>query len=1204
MLSVTPNMPAGGVMEQLERKTTRECGTSPRFPSSVACNAAFNMNTAAMDKYDDYGIHDNLSVIKIGRQYHAESDSDLSTLTENENMNLTQDGQYRTEIDGLIMAKNEEEIRVLDVAELLQAKVAYVAGSCTEEGFPIVTLPDCPTFNTISDKDFLRLMTYLTTVPSLQEVDLGFVIIVDRREDKWSSIKNALGKIAGYFPGTIREVFVLRPSGFLQRTFTDVGFKFYKDEFKFKVFMLESLKELHDHIHKSKLTAELEGNLPYNHQEWIEMRVAIEKFSDNCDDISNALKSLGEQFMGSELPSDVQGTGVLLTEHRKQRYELKEDLHSAIQLGGTLLNCIRKSTTDNANDKNTPMHRFSNSCAIQRLLLQLGETDKAFDVFWSDHESKLKQCLQLREFEQEFQEVKSELDTYLENVNAMTELGDTVARVELLIRDYKELNEKAKLYLERSEKMRCSGEQMVSNKHYAAETIQPKCEQLKVLHIEVQGKLEKRGKILDISLDLQQRIEKANKWCSKGVDLLATQSMDKCQSPEGAESALQEIDDFIKTANQINLHDPKEFRAIFDPILTAEAKEDLYKTTVQHVLQRVDDVKQMFDKRRISLKKLSVKLERPVQAVQPAVPALKSQALSTSLTSLGGTSTKATPPPSPSEAEFRKQKLRKAKSAPKLNRQIEIVRDDAVDASSTSTDDSDTETDTLANKRRHVMKELIDTERVYVTELQSIIEGYEEQMDNSELEHLIPPLLKGKKDVLFANLDEIQEFHKDVFVVDLENCRDTPPLVGRCFVSRRNELDKLYSCYCQNKPQSEILRRECGNDNQFFQECQKRLQHRLPLSAYLLKPVQRITKYQLLLKEMLKFSHNEEGYEALEEAMETMLHVLKYVNDSMHQLRITGFDGNLSEQGKLLMQGSFSVWLEHKKNNIRDLRFKPMQRHLFLYEKSVLFCKKRDDDGYMDKTTYSYKNSIKMTEYGMTENVKADKKKFELWCHGRSEVYVIQAPTVEVKTHWVREIRRVLQSQFEVAKATRRKSSTDQVMQNMQNANTSRPPGSPNPRLTVSKSESVGPNGNGNVVRRHSRSPSMDRANANSSPLPPIEGAVGPDSDNEGWSTDEFTDEEYSVGDRNSAGRLIKMNQYIVLAEYNKIEDTELSMKEGDIVEVMKVGKDGWWFVRQISNKEQGWVPASYLESLAKRASRSSASMGSQGSGNGITFNL
>ena len=32
------------------------------------------------------------------------------------------------------------------------------------------------------------------------------------------------------------------------------------------------------------------------------------------------------------------------------------------------------------------------------------------------------------------------------------------------------------------------------------------------------------------------------------------------------------------------------------------------------------------------------------------------------------------------------------------------------------------------------------------------------------------------------------------------------------------------------------------------QECQKKLEHKLGLDSYLLKPVQRLTKYQLLLK--------------------------------------------------------------------------------------------------------------------------------------------------------------------------------------------------------------------------------------------------------------------------------------------------------------------------------------------------------------------
>jgi hypothetical protein len=40
-----------------------------------------------------------------------------------------------------------------------------------------------------------------------------------------------------------------------------------------------------------------------------------------------------------------------------------------------------------------------------------------------------------------------------------------------------------------------------------------------------------------------------------------------------------------------------------------------------------------------------------------------------------------------------------------------------------------------------------------------------------------------------------------------------------------------------------------------LQECQKKLDHKLSLDAYLLKPVQRITKYQLMLKASLSQSN-------------------------------------------------------------------------------------------------------------------------------------------------------------------------------------------------------------------------------------------------------------------------------------------------------------------------------------------------------------
>lgn len=66
------------------------------------------------------------------------------------------------------------------------------------------------------------------------------------------------------------------------------------------------------------------------------------------------------------------------------------------------------------------------------------------------------------------------------------------------------------------------------------------------------------------------------------------------------------------------------------------------------------------------------------------------------------------------------------------------------------------------------------------------------------------------------------------------------------------------------------------------------------------------------------------------------------------------------------MQGSFSVWAEHKRGHVKVMelaRFKPMHRHLFLHEKALLFCKKRDEngEGYEKAPSYSFKQELSVS---------------------------------------------------------------------------------------------------------------------------------------------------------------------------------------------------------------------------------------------------
>lgn len=57
-----------------------------------------------------------------------------------------------------------------------------------------------------------------------------------------------------------------------------------------------------------------------------------------------------------------------------------------------------------------------------------------------------------------------------------------------------------------------------------------------------------------------------------------------------------------------------------------------------------------------------------------------------------------------------------------------------------------------------------------------------------------------------------------------------------------------------------------------------------------------------------------------------------------------------------------------------------------------------------------------MSQIGLTESVKGDTKRFEVWLEGRTEVHIIQAVTLEQKHIWVNEIKKVLLNQLEEIK--------------------------------------------------------------------------------------------------------------------------------------------------------------------------------------------
>uniref|UniRef100_A0A8C9XG71 non-specific serine/threonine protein kinase n=1 Tax=Sander lucioperca TaxID=283035 RepID=A0A8C9XG71_SANLU len=269
-----------------------------------------------------------------------------------------------------------------------------------------------------------------------------------------------------------------------------------------------------------------------------------------------------------------------------------------------------------------------------------------------------------------------------------------------------------------------------------------------------------------------------------------------------------------------------------------------------------------------------------------------------------------------------------------------------------------------ARKKEFIMAELLQTEKTYVRDLHECLETYLWEMTSGVEE--VPPGIANKEHIVFGNMQDIWDFHNNIFLKELVNYEQLPEDVGHCFVTWADKFH-IYVDYCKNKPDSSQLILEHAGT--FFDDIQQRRGLANSISSYLIKPVQRITKYQLLLKELL--SCCEEGKGEIKDGLEVMLSVPKRANDAMHLAMLEGFEENLEVQGELILQDSFQVW------DPRSLIRKGRDRHLFLFEFSLVFSKEIKDSA--GRTKYQYKNKLLTSELGVTEHIEGDPCKFALW---------------------------------------------------------------------------------------------------------------------------------------------------------------------------------------------------------------------------------
>jgi hypothetical protein len=235
----------------------------------------------------------------------------------------------------------------------------------------------------------------------------------------------------------------------------------------------------------------------------------------------------------------------------------------------------------------------------------------------------------------------------------------------------------------------------------------------------------------------------------------------------------------------------------------------------------------------------------------------------------------------------------------------------------------------------------------------------------------------------------------------------------------------MYTRYCQNKPKSEYIVSEYVET--YIEEIRLKLGFRLRLPDILIEPVQRLTKYHLLLETLVKLSIraglNDEA-DVLSKAHRAMKLVADQCNDMMDIGRLQKYDGSITAQGKLLHKGPLSV-LDTFSNaqNANSSTGPPKMKdfNCFLFEQSMIFAETVGKKTTQTSYYYEYKAHFLINKLALEERIDDDPLKFLIKSNDparRDELRILcQAESEESKKTWIGILKKQLQTQMDFLRA-------------------------------------------------------------------------------------------------------------------------------------------------------------------------------------------
>jgi len=331
-------------------------------------------------------------------------------------------------------------------------------------------------------------------------------------------------------------------------------------------------------------------------------------------------------------------------------------------------------------------------------------------------------------------------------------------------------------------------------------------------------------------------------------------------------------------------------------------------------------------------------------------------------------------------------------------------------------------------KIRQILQELLESEKNYVRDLNQICREYLQPLPGSQVYRSLDRSLvkssrkKSQADLevespsnaelrqIFSNIRDLKDYHERYFLPKLQESINQPMKLRELFTSEHSKLTRKYGRYCINYNFANKIIKKYLN---YFSCHQFENNLNLRIDGQLIKPVQRITRYQLFLNSLSSLSSSlclAVEYEEYRLACQSIVSVAEHTNTMMWVGSISDCPHDLSAQGQLLKFGpvqtkSFSGSLRKDRLWQRRSR-RAMSCYLFLFQQNIILCSSQQNPGARPHLAFLF--SLSVNQVRIRDTVEESESMFEI--HRLENMKVMSDVELQQSSQFLNKLRILCES--------------------------------------------------------------------------------------------------------------------------------------------------------------------------------------------------